>query len=162
LRVPLPRSVLWQDTDSVPILDPFQFLPPALDAVFTNDTARLAGDDNAGVCGGFLYLKGGSAAAGWLLRRWAVQLGADRTNQAALNRALRDALDSGVYDGSAGPFAHLVLPQRRFPSGKLFPRFKTEAAWCHANWREGRDAKRAFLQEHGLWDAGARGVECND
>jgi hypothetical protein len=51
-------------------------------------------------------------------------------------------------------FTHVVLSRALLPNGQDFDARRATAAWAHANYRKGRDAKIAFFRERGLWFLG--------
>ena len=66
-----------------------------------------------------------------------------------MTRAVRDVLNPRLV-AQAG-FTHQVLPRALLPNGQDFDARRATAAWAHANYRKGRDAKVAFFRERGLW-----------
>ncbi len=68
---------------------------------------------------------------------------------------MRDVLNPRLV--SQADFSHQVLPRALLPNGQDFDAHRATAAWAHANYRKGRDAKVAFFRERGLWFVGANG-----
>ena len=157
-------NILWQDVDSVPIQDPFQFLPPLLphvDVVLTSDIKGSTNPKDTQMCSCFVYVMADRPGSLWFLERWHHHtMQGEGLNQPALNAALHDALNATEYGSSQ--FMHVILPDRFFPNGATLAKYESTAWWAHANWRVGKDAKLAFFREYGLWDADDITMKCSD
>jgi hypothetical protein len=138
---------LWQDADSVPLIDLFAVLPHGLGAV---DIVVM--DDTISFCSCFIYLGGNPVHALWVIERWASILHEipENNDQPALNQAMDDALDPAVF--GSNNFTRLILPKRQLPSGFNFDDYHHTALWYHPNWMIGRDTKQKAFEQRGLWN----------
>jgi hypothetical protein len=138
-------AVLWQDSDSVMIKDPYLFTMTPLDLILVDDDSHDAHFTSTNYCTCLMYFAPVLSNC-QLLGDWNTLLKEKNatTNQTGFNIVLkkRNVLRNNAV---------VVMPRTLFPNGKDFDRFKKTSFWIHANYRMGVDTKRAYLEARGFW-----------
>ncbi|KAI8114353.1 hypothetical protein M9434_002479 [Picochlorum sp. BPE23] len=134
-------SVLWLDSDIVPKLDLFGFIPPGVDMVLVDDKSNDCHYSSHGKCSCFIFMNPRNASLRFL-SKWIEIMPRHANDQPALNAALANL-------GHEDHLSLVMLPRYLFPNGRDYAKFLNSSAWIHANYRVGRKAKEEFLKIYG-------------
>ena len=147
-------SVLWTDMDTVWTESPFPLIPRHYDFVGVQEGClNGCSVQDMTVCTCLMHMQPTKAMFRYL----------DDWHESCANSTALDTLNdqdhfNEVFKASGASYLqYYILPCQLYPSGYTVDASVSfsgvvKPAWLHANFRVGKDSKRAFLKEHKLWN----------